>query len=614
MKIVAPIMGAAFWRDDVAVKREEITVRFEEGFPVALNGTEYADPVELMLEANRIGGRHGLGMSDQIENRIIEAKSRGIYEAPGLALLFIAYERLITGIHNEDTIEQYRDNGRKLGRLLYQGRWFDPQAIMLREAAQRWVAKPVTGEVTLELRRGNDYSILNTESPNLTFQPERLTMEKGESTFSPRDRIGQLTMRNLDITDTRAKLMTYAQTRPITLSKGSEMPQLNSARVTEAMSRLPTTIRNARCGPGAFASRWTSTFEQWQRSFPFDWRLLPQEVAASQAHAQTIAAAGILTAEELDATLAGLERIGERAPTGAPDLADSAMAMRRRRSRSARHCGVAPQAEDIHHFVELELTQEIGALALKLHTGRTATSRSLRTCGCLCARRSMPTLAGLRGVDATRCSTLAERAGEAVMPSYTHLQRAEPVLVAHWLLAYVAMMERDLSRLCRCARADELLPAGFGCDCRRYAARWTARLRRRRWALRLLRRTPWMRRRIATSCWTSRRRLRRWALHISRFAEEITLYATAEFGFIDLPEAFSTGSSRDAAEEEPRPDGAGRGASPRGCWARRPRWHAGEGAAAGLQQGPAGGAGAGLRRCGHACGACSPCCRRSPGR
>jgi argininosuccinate synthase len=228
MKIVAPIMGAAFWRDDVAIKREEITIRFEEGFPVALNGKELSDPVALMLEANSIGGRHGLGMSDQIENRIIEAKSRGIYESPGLALLFIAYERLITGIHNEDTIEQYRDNGRKLGRLLYQGRWFDPQSIMLREAAQRWVAKPVTGEVTLELRRGNDYSILNTDSPNLTFKPERLTMEKGESTFSPRDRIGQLTMRNLDITDTRAKLLTYAQSGLITLSKGSEMPQLNS--------------------------------------------------------------------------------------------------------------------------------------------------------------------------------------------------------------------------------------------------------------------------------------------------------------------------------------------------------------------------------------------------
>ncbi|HEX5283436.1 MAG TPA: argininosuccinate synthase [Bryocella sp.] len=226
MKIVAPIMGVAFWRDDVAIKPEEVTVRFEEGWPIALNGKELKDPVELMLEANRIGGRHGLGMSDQIENRIIEAKSRGIYEAPGLALLFAAYERLITGIHNEDTIEQYRENGRKLGRLLYQGRWFDPQAIMLRESAQRWVAKPVTGEVTLELRRGNDYSILNTTSQNLTFHPERLSMEKTDSAFSPRDRIGQLTMRNLDITDTRAKLLTYADTGLITLPKGNEMPKL----------------------------------------------------------------------------------------------------------------------------------------------------------------------------------------------------------------------------------------------------------------------------------------------------------------------------------------------------------------------------------------------------
>ncbi len=228
IRIVEPIMGVAFWRDDLQIKREEVTIRFHEGWPVALNGREFPDSVELMLEANRIGGRHGLGMSDQIENRIIEAKSRGIYEAPGMALLFIAYERLITGIHNEDTIEQYRENGRKLGRLLYQGRWFDSQSIMLRESAQRWVAQPITGEVTLELRRGNDYSILNTVSPNLTFKPERLTMEKGESTFSPRDRIGQLTMRNLDITDTRAKLTTYAQSGLLTVGKDSNLPQLKS--------------------------------------------------------------------------------------------------------------------------------------------------------------------------------------------------------------------------------------------------------------------------------------------------------------------------------------------------------------------------------------------------
>src|SRR5690606_30108579 len=226
IKIVKPIMGVAFWRDDVAVKAEEVTVRFEEGRPVALNGVEYSDSVELILEANRIGGRHGLGMSDQIETRIIEAKSRGIYEAPGLALLHIAYERLVTGIHNEDTIEQYRINGLKLGRLLYQGRWFDPQAIMLRESAQRWVARAVTGEVVLELRRGNDYSIMDTRSPNLTYQAERLTMEKGESMFSPRDRIGQLTMRNLDIVDTREKLFTYTKAGLLAPVAGAALPQL----------------------------------------------------------------------------------------------------------------------------------------------------------------------------------------------------------------------------------------------------------------------------------------------------------------------------------------------------------------------------------------------------
>jgi len=229
IKIVNPIMGVPFWRDDCVVKAEEVSVRFEEGRPVALNGVEFPDLVSLILEANRIGGRHGLGMSDQIENRIIEAKSRGIYEAPGLALLFIAYERLVTGIHNEDTIEQYRENGRKLGRLLYQGRWFDSQAIMLRETAQRWVARAVTGTVTLELRRGNDYSLLNTESPNLTYAPERLSMEKVEDApFSPLDRIGQLTMRNLDITDTRAKLGIYANSGLLSLGKDGDFLKLGS--------------------------------------------------------------------------------------------------------------------------------------------------------------------------------------------------------------------------------------------------------------------------------------------------------------------------------------------------------------------------------------------------
>jgi len=226
MHIVQPIMGVAFWRDDVVVKAETVTVRFEEGQPVALNGRTFDSAVALFDEANKIGGRHGLGMCDQIENRIIEAKSRGIYEAPGMALLHIAYERLVTGIHNEDTIEQYRSNGRRLGKLLYHGRWFDPQSLMLRETAQRWVARAITGEVTLELRRGNDYSLMDTSSPNLTYQPERLSMEKVEGAFTPADRIGQLTMRNLDIQDTRDKLGIYSAVGLLGASSDGAIPLL----------------------------------------------------------------------------------------------------------------------------------------------------------------------------------------------------------------------------------------------------------------------------------------------------------------------------------------------------------------------------------------------------
>jgi argininosuccinate synthase len=220
MDIVEPIMGVAHYRDDVAIASEVVTIRFHEGWPVAINGEEFESQVALVQAANTIGGRHGLGMCDQIENRIIEAKSRGIYEAPGLALLHIAYERLITGIHNEGTIENYRTMGRRLGRLLYEGRWFDPQALMLREPLMRWVGAAITGEVTVRLRRGDDYTLLDTTSPNLTYHPERLSMEKVEDqAFGPLDRIGQLTMRNLDIEDSRAKLDVYRNAG--TLSSGS---------------------------------------------------------------------------------------------------------------------------------------------------------------------------------------------------------------------------------------------------------------------------------------------------------------------------------------------------------------------------------------------------------
>ena len=211
LDIVTPIMGVASWRDDVEIETEVVSVRFEAGRPVAINGVEYPDAVALVLEANAIGGRHGLGASDQIENRIIEAKSRGIYEAPGMALLHITYERLVNAIHNEDTVASYHNDGRKLGRLMYEGRWLDPQSLMLREALQRWVGSAVTGEVVLRLRRGDDYTILNTEGPNLSYHPEKLSMERTVgAAFGPEDRIGQLTMRNLDIADSRQRLEQYA--------------------------------------------------------------------------------------------------------------------------------------------------------------------------------------------------------------------------------------------------------------------------------------------------------------------------------------------------------------------------------------------------------------------
>jgi argininosuccinate synthase len=220
IEIVEPIMGVAHYRDEVQIAGETVTIGFHEGWPVTINGNEFASAIELVQEANAVGGRHGLGMCDQIENRIIEAKSRGIYEGPGIALLHIAYERLVTAIHNEATIENYRTMGRRLGRLLYEGRWFDPQSLMLRESLLRWVGAAITGEVTLRLRRGDDYSILDTTGPHLTYSPERLSMEKVEhAAFGPHDRIGQLTMRNLDIDDTRAKLDVYRNAG--TIGRGS---------------------------------------------------------------------------------------------------------------------------------------------------------------------------------------------------------------------------------------------------------------------------------------------------------------------------------------------------------------------------------------------------------
>ncbi|KRC42824.1 argininosuccinate synthase [Oerskovia sp. Root918] len=249
---VEPIMGVRFWDPSVEIATEDVAIRFEKGRPVAINGQEFDDAVALVMEANAIGGRHGLGMSDQIENRIIEAKSRGIYEAPGMALLFIAYERLVNAIHNEDTVASYHNDGRRLGRLMYEGRWLDPQALMIRESLQRWVGAAITGEVTLRLRRGEDYSILDTTGPNFSYHPDKLSMERTtDSAFGPTDRIGQLTMRNLDIADSRAKLEQYAGLGMV----GAQHAALIGTGQTELIGQMPEG------GAEAIASRGTSSSE-----------------------------------------------------------------------------------------------------------------------------------------------------------------------------------------------------------------------------------------------------------------------------------------------------------------------------------------------------------------
>lgn len=241
LEIVEPIMGVRFWDPSVEIETEDVTVTFEAGRPVALNGVEFTDPVALVFEANRIGGRHGLGMSDQIENRIIEAKSRGIYEAPGMALLFTAYERLVNGILNEDTLATYHEQGRRLGRLMYEGRWLEPQSLMLRESIQKWVGSTITGSVTLRLRRGEDYTILDTTAPRLSYHPDKLSMERvGDAAFGPTDRIGQLTMRNLDIADSRVRLEYYASKGLIGGATGELVGHLSQGEAGEITERAET--------------------------------------------------------------------------------------------------------------------------------------------------------------------------------------------------------------------------------------------------------------------------------------------------------------------------------------------------------------------------------------
>ncbi|WP_435527137.1 argininosuccinate synthase [Microbacterium aurantiacum] len=263
LEVVDPIMGVRFWDPAVAIETEDVSITFDAGRPVALNGVEYADPVELVFEANRIGGRHGLGMSDQIENRIIEAKSRGIYEAPGMALLFIAYERLVNGILNEDTLATYHEQGRRLGRLMYEGRWLEPQSLMLRESIQKWVGSTINGTVTLRLRRGDDWTILDTVSPNLSYAPEKLSMERvGDAAFGPIDRIGQLTMRNLDIADSRARLEHYASAGIIGGATGELVGTLSAGGAEEITgSATPTDARGEKLADAVDAASEAAAFD-----------------------------------------------------------------------------------------------------------------------------------------------------------------------------------------------------------------------------------------------------------------------------------------------------------------------------------------------------------------
>ena len=376
LETVEPIMGVKFWDPSVAIETEDVSIRFEQGRPVAVNGTTYDDPVALVHEANVIGGRHGLGMSDQIENRIIEAKSRGIYEAPGMALLWIGYERLLNAVHNEDTIANYHAEGRRLGRLLYEGRWLDPQALMLREAIQRWIASLVTGEVTVRLRRGEDYTVLSTEGPAFSYHPDKLSMERTENAvFGPTDRIGQLTMRNLDIADSRvqARGLRRAAAGPGPRA-GRERQPVRPDRARRCRPDRPPqrrrAVRRRGAGPGGHGGGHrlmsTNTGALWggrfadgpspalaalSKSTHFDWRLAPYDLAGSRAHARVLHAAGLLTDADLAGLVAGLDALEAKVASG--------------------EVVAAEPDEDVHGALERLLLDEVGAeLGGRLRAGR----------------------------------------------------------------------------------------------------------------------------------------------------------------------------------------------------------------------------------------------------
>ena len=475
LETVEPIMGVKFWDPSVAIETEDVTIRFDQGRPVAINGATFGDAVPLVLEANAIGGRHGLGMSDQIENRIIEAKSRGIYEAPGMALLWIAYERLLNAVHNEDTIANYHYEGRRLGRLLYEGRWLDPQALMMREAIQRWVASLVTGEVTIRLRRGEDYTVLATDGPAFSYHPDKLSMERTDNAvFGPTDRIGQLTMRNLDIADSRAKLELYASQPQdqghVLVENGNLFGEIEPggadriARRNGADTARRRGARQRRDGRrdrlmagetnegslwgGRFASGPSPELQALSRSTHFDWQLTPYDLAGSRAHANALHRAGLLTDADHAELLRGLSVLGERYAAG--DLLP------------------ADTDEDVHGALERLLLDEVGPeVGGRLRAGRSRNDQ-VATLFRAYLRDHARTIAGLV-LDLV--DVLAGTGGghldpgqESVMPGRTHLQHAQPVLLSHHLLAHAWPLVRDVERLRDWdARVASDSPYGSGC-------------------------------------------------------------------------------------------------------------------------------------------------------
>ena len=576
LEIVEPIMGVKFWDPTVDIDPEDVTIRFEQGLPVAVNGTRYDDAVQLVMKANEVGGRHGLGMSDQIENRIIEAKSRGVYEAPGMALLWIAYERLLNAIHNEDTVESYHGQGRRLGRLLYEGRWLDPQALMLRESIQRWIASLVTGEVTLRLRRGEDYTVLATEGPAFSYHPDKLSMERTENAaFGPTDRIGQLTMRNLDIADSRSKLELYAgqplDQGQVLVENGTLFGELEAGGADRISVNPQRGRRHRRPGPrprgdggrdrldrtashrafqgleaphlppparktvvtsktnqgalwgGRFASGPSDALAALSKSTHFDWRLVPYDLAGSRAHARVLARAGLLSQGDRDALVAGLDRLGERFTSGElrPDPGD----------------------EDVHGALERLLLDEVGVeVGGRLRAGRSRNDQ-VATLFKVFLRDHARQVAGLVLDLAEALAVQAERHLGAVMPGRTHLQHAQPVLLSHHLLAHAWPLLRDVDRLrdwdARVAvdspyGSGALAGSSLGLDPQEVAR-----------DLGFTDSTP-----NSIDGTAARDFVAEFAfvaamvgVDVSRQAEEVIVWATREFGFARLDDAYSTGSS-----------------------------------------------------------------------